>query len=572
MTSLKTIILSFLVLFFGAEAAAQKKKQKPKEVQLSQDQEIYAEATLIEAEKQVILENYSKAYELFLKAAELTPDNAAIHFKLAEVLVKNGQNEKALENIKKAVEFDPLNKYYHLFQVEVYKAQSDFKSAAKSYEVLLETVPNTQTYWLDLALLYKYQSQWDKALNAFNQAENALGISLPVMREKQQIYLLQNQMDLLIADWQTLIEANPGQAEYQLELITILLANDLVDEAVPLVAAFKEEFPENDNIYLIQSELERKKGDYRKALKQLIIPAGSRAVELTTKIQAINAYLPFIQTDSMRRDLYLIVDNMVVAHPNSFEALGFAGDIFLSLDSTDQALTYYRQAVNFGQANFGVWQNIVNLEYEGGAYDSLIQHCQMAIEFFPNQPIFYFYEGVGHLILEDYRKSVRAFESGLEFASDTPLQALFYGQLGDAYYHQKEFEKSYASYDKCLEIQPDNYPVLNNYSYYLSLQGDKLDQALDMSARLVANNPEDATFLDTHGWVLFIKGEYVEAHKYLEKAASLEEDGTIIEHLGDVLFKLGDVEKAIETWKKAKAAGETTDQIDKKIEDKQYYE
>ena len=573
MPHIRLILFSVISFVLLMPVFSQKKKEgKAPEIQLTQDQAIYAEATLIEAEKQVILENYSKAYELFLKAADLTPGNAAIHFKLAEVLVKNGENQKGLENITRAIALDPGNKYYYLFQADIHKALNDYKSAAKSYESLIRNVPNTQTYWLDLALIYKYQSQWEKALNAFEAAEEALGKSYHILREKQQIYLQQNQMDLLKADWEALIAENPGQPEYPLELIGILLANDMVSEAEPLISQFKQKYPTNDHIYLIQSEVERMKGDYRKALAQLIVPAGSTEVELTTKIQAINAYLPFIQTEAMYQDLIVIVQKMVKAHPNSYEALGFAGDVYLSLDSTRLALDYYRQAVQFGQTNFGVWQNIVNLEYQNGNYDSLVQYCEQAIEFFPNQPIFYFYSGLGYLILEDYRKSVRSLEQGLEYTHDKSLKALFYGQLGDAYYHREELEKAYASYDQCLSIQPDNYPVLNNYSYYLSLRGDHLDKALTMSTRLVANNPEDATFLDTHGWVLFVRGDYVKAHQYLQKAAELKEDGTIVEHLGDVLFKLGEVEQALETWKKAKELGETSDQIDKKIEDKKYYE
>lgn len=41
--------------------------------------------------------------------------------------------------------------------------------------------------------------------------------------------------------------------------------------------------------------------------------------------------------------------------------------------------------------------------------------------------------------------------------------------------------------------------------------------------------------------------------------------GTIVEHYGDVLFQLGEREKAVEQWKKAKIMGETSDLLEKKI-------
>jgi predicted negative regulator of RcsB-dependent stress response len=89
-----------------------------------------------------------------------------------------------------------------------------------------------------------------------------------------------------------------------------------------------------------------------------------------------------------------------------------------------------------------------------------------------------------------------------------------------------------------------------------------------MSTRLIGRHQNNATYLDTHAWVLYVRKEYDEARKYLEKAMqdTLNVNGTIIEHYGDVLFKLGHKEKALEQWKKAKSKGDTSDIINRKIE------
>ncbi|MEJ7658772.1 MAG: hypothetical protein WKG07_03665 [Hymenobacter sp.] len=52
----------------------------------------------------------------------------------------------------------------------------------------------------------------------------------------------------------------------------------------------------------------------------------------------------------------------------------------------------------------------------------------------------------------------------------------------------KEYAKSDAAYDAALIADPANYGVLNNYSYYLSLRGEKLDKAKEMSGRTVAKH------------------------------------------------------------------------------------
>ena len=68
------------------------------------------------------------------------------------------------------------------------------------------------------------------------------------------------------------------------------------------------------------------------------------------------------------------------------------------------------------------------------------------------------------------------------------------------------------------------------------------------------------------------RGDYINAHRYLEKAAKESDNGTILEHYGDVLFKLNKPENALEQWKKAKDKGDTSEFIDKKIADKKLYD
>ena len=90
---------------------------------------------------------------------------------------------------------------------------------------------------------------------------------------------------------------------------------------------------------------------------------------------------------------------------------------------------------------------------------------------------------------------------------------------------------------------------------------------LEMSERLVLKHPDNATYLDTYAWVLYIRKDYKKAKQFLEKAVQAKEgvSGTIVEHYGDVLFQLGEREKAVEQWKKAKTMGQTSDLLEKKI-------
>ncbi len=125
-----------------------------------------------------------------------------------------------------------------------------------------------------------------------------------------------------------------------------------------------------------------------------------------------------------------------------------------------------------------------------------------------------------------------------------------------------------------MNIDPNNIIVLNNYSYYLSVRNQDLEKAKRMSAKSNNLAPNQSSFQDTYAWILFQLKEYEEAKNWINKAidSSSEPSGEILEHKGDILFHLGDADRAVEFWIKAKKSGGTSNKIDKKITDKVYYD
>jgi tetratricopeptide (TPR) repeat protein len=115
---------------------------------------------------------------------------------------------------------------------------------------------------------------------------------------------------------------------------------------------------------------------------------------------------------------------------------------------------------------------------------------------------------------------------------------------------------------------------MNNYAYYLSLEGIKLDKAERMISKVIEFEPFNSTYLDTYAWVLFKRERYFEAIFVMEQAInnSKEISGTLYEHYGDILYKNGQTEKALEYWK---MASETDDEdisanLKQKIETEKY--
>jgi tetratricopeptide (TPR) repeat protein len=105
--------------------------------------------------------------------------------------------------------------------------------------------------------------------------------------------------------------------------------------------------------------------------------------------------------------------------------------------------------------------------------------------------------------------------------------------------------------EQVLDEFPDDPSALNDLGYLWADQGKHLDRALRMIRQALQQEPDNAAYRDSLGWVLFRKGQVREALPELEKAAALEPDPTVLEHLGDVYRAAGQNEKAKQSWRKA---------------------
>ena len=138
--------------------------------------------------------------------------------------------------------------------------------------------------------------------------------------------------------------------------------------------------------------------------------------------------------------------------------------------------------------------------------------------------------------------------------------------LGDAYYQDNQSDKAFEAYDDCLEINASNTFVLNNYAYYLALKNQKLDKAKTMAFTAISLSPGPTNY-DTYGWVLYQLKDYQGAFKYVDMALNKDKNPSaeVLDHMGDIYFKLGDKKKALKFWKKAKKEGLNTDEFNKKL-------
>lgn len=137
--------------------------------------------------------------------------------------------------------------------------------------------------------------------------------------------------------------------------------------------------------------------------------------------------------------------------------------------------------------------------------------------------------------------------------------------LAGALWANGEYAAAEELYRAILDADPDDAAANNALGYHLADQGRDLAEAERLVRRAIAADradrrragdpePDNAAYLDSLGWVLFRRGELAEARRVLERAAALPDgaaDPTAWDHLGDVLFRLGDKPAARAAWQAA---------------------
>ena len=148
---------------------------------------------------------------------------------------------------------------------------------------------------------------------------------------------------------------------------------------------------------------------------------------------------------------------------------------------------------------------------------------------------------------EDHPTVIQECEKLIEMQpSDTAQIVTCLSIIGDTYHAMGNWRKAYKTYEKALKLDPRNCPVLNNYAYYLSQQKRRLCKAERMSAITIEEQPDNATYLDTYGWILFIRGKAEKAKPYFKHAMIYggKDSAVVLMHYSLVLQALGEEDLA----------------------------
>jgi tetratricopeptide (TPR) repeat protein len=559
-------ILLAIFLVTSQLSFAQKRDSKKKEDYTSaQLQE--AEAYFTEGMKHFMMEDYEKAVPSYQKALEITPDNAGIFYALANNYQKLKEEEKALVFAEKAVQQDPENAIYGELLADLYVRKRKYEQAARVYQNLISQNPTKAEYHVEQAAVYIFDNQYDDALKAYDRAERIMGVNEEITRQKQMVLMKIGKVDDAVKEGEKLVLSDPEEIEFSIDQAELLMSNKQNDKAIPYLEKILKMNPENAQAHVMLAQLYQEKGDIDKCNRELELAFADNNLDATTKARILMGYMGMIKDDKSRETAFNLVKSLVKQNPNDPKSHAIYGDLLLQKGDEKGARDEYVKAARLDKSVNEVWGNIINMDFRLRQVDSAIVHSEEAIEVFPNQSAFWYYNGSAYYQKRNHAKAVESLEEARRLAPEgSDLTQHIYALLGDTYNSLNKHEKSDESYEAALKEDPNNDHVLNNYSYFLSLRKVKLERAAQMAETLVQKHPDNSTYLDTYAWVLYVMKDYKKAKLYLERAVELNKaSGVIVEHYGDVLYQLGEKDKAVEQWKKAKTVGTTSSLIDKKI-------
>lgn len=520
-------------------------------------------------------ENFDMAIGYFEEALKAFPEDHASMYELSVLYGIKGLQEKGFEMIKTAAELDSTNKWYKIRLADFYKLNYDYESFVNIYDDLLEDEPNNLEYlevYIDALLqLEKYEQMIEK-LDVY---EDNIGVSEYISMIKIETYNILGNKDKVIEELEKLIEAYPYETRYMSVLAEIYMQENRERDAYGIYLKIKELNPEDPYINTSLLEYYQKQGELDKAFEEFILVIKNKNLDYNTKSQIYEYWFEHKkENDKLVREAEIAGNAFIETHPDKELGYYVIGTVYYNKEDFVAARKYYLDAVDRDSSSFMAWYQLILSDMSLDDSESLYDHTMKVKRFYPEQPIFYLFNGIALMEMNKYNEAVVVFERGRSLSADKKLTADFDTYIADACHELGDKEKMYRQYDRVLKNDPENVYVLNNYAYFLSVDDTRLEDALKMSAITIEKEPKNVTYLDTYAWVLYKLGRYKEAKKWMEKVFSYDKNASGInyEHYGDILYKLGDTKNAVQNWKKAKKLGDTSEFIDQKIRDEKIYE
>jgi tetratricopeptide (TPR) repeat protein len=512
----------------------------------------HLDSMVLEAVEKLDKGDVKGAEELLQDVLVVNPSSDAAWYYMGEVAIHKSSIDHALKCYTEAVELDPDNFWYRYRLARLYSFLSR-EVAVEQYEQLIKDFPKKSDLYFEMLDLYIAQQEYEKALEAIKEIENTIGSTESLAIYAYRIYYT------LGRDDEGIEYLRKYNSRYSSPVVlTILADNELAMYNDSLAIMYYNEAIDLDSSYshalLGKAEacrIFRRYDEYFPTLNSYVetqhTPSSEKTEYLTTLVeksdpQFIRRFMPQLDTTMLK---------LSQTHPGDSLVYQLRGGYYFYTGRQHEALEHMREYAGAYPESLSAAATYVECLMLVERWDELSLEGRKAFSRFPDEPAFLEMASIGDYNEGRYEKVLEACRTILDVAPRDSAKTLrAWSTMGDIYHELGDTKNAYKAYDRALNINPDYIYVLNNYAYYLSVEGKNLKKAYEMSRKTVEAEPDNATYLDTFGWILYLRGELAEAKSFFKNAMLYggKDSAVILDHYAEVLYALKEYDMAFVYW------------------------
>ena len=517
---------------------------------------------------------YAQSRTLLRTLAKAAPGNDAVQYYLGLDEAMLGDAEAAVAHLKKAVELDPHNYWYKRRLADLYQAAGEDEMVVQMYESILQEFPDKTEILYDLLSLYVKQEKFDKALETLADIEKITGPGEQIARTRYDILRQLGRGEEAIRvleefnDQFTSPSVLSMMGDYYLSEYKDSLALSCYDEALRTQSDYVPALLGKSEVY----RTTRRYPEYFSTMDAFIdnenVPVEAKGMYVSNLTRSLDPKIINLHRDGFDG----MVEHLKERHPSDSSVLATAGGYFYATGRLDKGIECFTKAADLYPASLNQTLGCIQILMLAERWEEVRSRSIAAFDRFQELG-FMEYLNLADYNLKDYDAIIGNCRYMIAREPENKeLVKSSWAQIGDMYHAKGNSKEAYKAYEKVLRIDPSYAPVLNNYAYYLSLEGKKLKKAYSMSRKTVEAEPDNATYLDTFAWILHLMGKDLEAKPFFKHAMLYggKDSAVMLDHYAEGLYALGDYDLAQVYWSQAKSKntdGEIPD-LDRRVADR----
>lgn len=501
-------------------------------------------------------EEFEEALDYLNLAYQVLPEQAGVNYALADAYFATGDLVNAAFYAEQAVELEPENKWYYLLLAAIYRQSGRSNATVEILESARNLHPNDLDILLRLASLYSSREEYLAANEIYDHILSIRGDNGEVHMYRYQNYMEAGLQDSAISVLLRLKEIEPDNLNVLHTLSQHYLDSGEREEAIAVLEMARERNPRNPetlillaDIYIQESDWDRLGNTFITMIEDPLI-SPSQKMELARFLYMQQQSSPELETltEQTRKVLNTLSDQ----EPEFGNGHLLAAEFHLNRNETEQAIDKLAEATRVMPEMAEAWRQRLQLMFSAGNYEQVIEAGREATEHLPDDAFIQFFTGASLMLTDDHESAADWLENATLSPARSNFRSVIYSTLADNYMDLDRWEDAVDAYETAIRLDSNNHNALNNYAYYLSERGERLEEAEEMSLRSLSIEPENAAYLDTAGWIYFKLGEYEKALEYIHTSIETgNASAEVLEHLGDVYEQLEEMEEAVHWWQKA---------------------